>query len=219
MSKIFPSTNRISADASIEAETLNKELRSIFELGNGGLDEQNFEGGNDVFDSDLGLRSIEFDNNAWTEYFTYGGEPTFTELNVIEDDNLTRSDTRFKRYGNNDAHNYGQGLCYGQAQISYQIATNITGDNGVFGFVKAYNQISLSHKFSININGHRVGETDFVGEGPAGTVNIPFHFYHPGGRIVIELFAAALGGGAPQMGEDYRLRVNNAYVWGVIRKR
>jgi hypothetical protein len=72
--KLYPNTNRIEEGHSIESPTLNEELREIFQLGNGAIDEKNIKVGDDSFDSGNGLVSRNFADNAWTEYFTFGGE-------------------------------------------------------------------------------------------------------------------------------------------------
>ena len=41
--KLYPNTNRIEDGHSVESPTLNSELREIFQLGNGGLDEKNIK--------------------------------------------------------------------------------------------------------------------------------------------------------------------------------
>lgn len=217
--KLYPNTNRIEEGHSIESPTLNEELREIFQLGNGAIDEKNIKVGDDSFDSGNGLVSRNFADNAWTEYFTFGGEVSPAAYDV-EPKNTTRGDIRFAYYDSGDTR-YGAGMVVGQTQVKYRVAMNQASTTIPLNPRNLWSDMTLAHRIAVEVNGQRVGESEMVGEGPAGYCNVPFYFYHTGGPIQLRLLVEVPGYSAEQAerGEAYRFRIIRDYTFGIIRKR
>ena len=217
--KLYPNTNRIEDGHSVESPTLNSELREIFQLGNGGLDEKNIKPGDATFDSGNGLTSRNFAANAWNEYFTFGGAVSPTPYD-IDPDNTTRGDIAFQFYDSGTTR-YGAGFVMGQTQIKYRIAMNKAASTSDLGMRNGWTELTTAHRFAVEINGQRVGESEMVGEAPSGYCNIPFYFYHTGGSIQMRLLVEVPGYSDEQAerGEAYRFRIVRDYTFGIIRKR
>jgi len=221
--RIYPNTNRIQDSNDIKAEDINKEVRSCFDLGNGAIDEKNIELGDANQPSDIttpgtGVDNRKFASKAWSEYIKGPTIDVATDFDfTFDDDNRTAV---LYRYSTTKHSGVGQGVVSGQLQVRYSIAT-IEGSATAVPYTKNVFETAMYHKHSIYANGLVVGETDNIAEGPIGTVNVPFFFYHPGGDLEISCWAGPTSGGKvlyPTSG-SYRYIVENAYYWATVRKR
>lgn len=222
--RIFPTTNRIEQGSSIESPTLNEALREVYEVGNGSFTEKNIKPGDATYASGNGLVASNFADNAWQEYFSFGGAVSPTAF-TISPTNSSNADIPFVFY-DSGATRYGAGFVSGQTQIKYDIAMNLRNNLTAMGIGAGalrdcdWAALNTKHRFAVEINGQRVGESEMCGEGPKGYTNIPFYFYHPGGPIQLRLLIEAPSyGEAANKSESYRFKVNRDYTFGIIRKR
>lgn len=218
--KVYPLTNRILPGNDAKSEVINMETRQLFEVANGGIDEANIEEGDNA-SGGTGIDNNKFADMSWHQFFK--GGPDFTsgsDVWSLPSDNQNNNLYRIHQQTHGSLLvQVDPGWVTGQYQVSFSIAMLQGNTNGLIPYTNDVFETANYHRHAIYANGIKVGETDLVCEGPIGTLNIPFQFWHPGGNIDIELYAGTVGADQLDGGEPYRLSIHKAYYWMLLRKR